>query len=198
MILPTTPGGFRVIYADPPWDFSGNSVENPGRNARGHYECMSLDEITALEVADITAEDAICFFWITGPFLVVGAHIPIMRAWGFEPSAIGFVWAKLNKRTDGRFFTADDFFMGGGHTTRANAEYCLIGKKGKSLRKSRGVREMIVRPLMRHSEKPAETRRRIETYVGGQGPMLELFARHTVPGWHAAGNQVGILDGNAR
>ena len=187
--LPTTPGGFRVIYADVPWDFKANSVANPGRNARRHYECMPLDGIAALPVADITAPDAALFMWITGPFFVAGAHAPIMRAWGFEPAAIGFVWAKLNKRTDGKFFTVDDFFMGGGLTTRANTEFCLIGKKGKSLRKSMSVRELIVSPVMRHSEKPQEAMARIEQYA--EGPYLEMFSRRSRPGWQVWGKEAG-------
>jgi hypothetical protein len=42
------------------------------------------------------AKDAFLFLWITGPFLALGAHLFVMQAWGFTPSAIGFVWAKLN------------------------------------------------------------------------------------------------------
>lgn len=46
---------------------------------------MSLDDIARLPVEAVAAEDCHLFFWVTGPFLVTGAHIPIMRAWGFEP-----------------------------------------------------------------------------------------------------------------
>jgi N6-adenosine-specific RNA methylase IME4 len=39
---------YRVLVADPAWDFKSNSKERPGRNARRHYDTMSLDEIAAL------------------------------------------------------------------------------------------------------------------------------------------------------
>src|ERR1700743_657191 len=89
---------YRIIAADVPWAFKSNSVGKPGRNAMRHYDCMSLDDIAALPVRDVVADDACLFFWITGPFLAIGAHIPIMKAWGFEPSGMGFVWIKLNPR----------------------------------------------------------------------------------------------------
>ncbi len=190
--LPTIPGGFKVILADPPWNFKSNSLANPGRNARRHYACMSLADIAALPVADITAQDAVLFMWITSPFLVLGAHLPIMKAWGFKPSAVGFVWAKTNKSAHGKFLTRDDFFMGGGFTTRSNTELCLIGSKGRSLRKSASVRELIVAPVSRHSEKPLEAMARIEAYA--DGPRLEMFSRKSRPGWIAWGKETGKYD----
>ncbi len=185
--LPTTTGGWPVIYADPPWNFKSNSIEKPGRNARRHYDCMSLSDIAAMRVAEITAQDATLFLWITGPMLVIGAHFPIMKAWGFKPSAIGFTWIKLNRKCEGNLFSHDDIFMGGGFTTRKNAEFCLIGRKGKSMRKSASVREVIVSPVLQHSRKPDETRKRIEAYC--DGPRLELFARETCDGWASVGNE---------
>jgi N6-adenosine-specific RNA methylase IME4 len=56
----------------------------PGRNARRHYRCLTLEQIASLPVKDVVARDAYLWFWIPGPFLVLGAHLPIMRAWGFE------------------------------------------------------------------------------------------------------------------
>jgi hypothetical protein len=46
-----------------------------------------------------------------------------MRAWGFEPTAMGFVWIKLNPLSSPHFFTPRDIFKGGGFTTRKNAEF---------------------------------------------------------------------------
>ena len=86
---------YRVIAADPPWAFKSNSIVKPGRNAMRHYQTMSLADISALPVQNVVADDAILFLWITGPFLVIGAHIPLMKAWGFAPSGMGFVWIKL-------------------------------------------------------------------------------------------------------
>lgn len=191
MPLPPIPpaGGFDVILADPPWPMATNSAAKPGRNVRRHYPTMSLADIAAMPVRDIVARDAVLFMWITGPFLVLGAHIPIMKAWGFTPSASGFVWVKTNKRAPAAF-TERDLFMGGGFTTRKNAEFCLIGKRGRSLRGDAGVPEVIIAPVQEHSRKPVEARVRIERYVGPGRRKLELFAREQSPGWTAWGNEV--------
>lgn len=200
MPLPPIPpaGGFDVIYCDPPWPMATNSATKPGRNVRRHYPTMPLADIAAMPVRDIVARDAVLFMWITGPFLVLGAHIPIMKAWGFTPSASGFVWIKTNKRAPAEAFTERDLFMGGGFTTRKNAEFCLIGKRGRSLRGDAGVPEVIIAPVMEHSRKPAEARARIERYVGPGRQKLELFAREQSPGWTAWGNEVDKFTESSR
>lgn len=100
-------GQFAAILADPPWRFKSNSTARPGRNAMGHYECMTVEEISALPVGELAAPDSALFLWITGPFLALGAHLPLMRAWGFKPSGMGFVWIKLNPRAASLFFLSD-------------------------------------------------------------------------------------------
>jgi N6-adenosine-specific RNA methylase IME4 len=96
--LPTVPGGFACILADVPSRFRSNSIAKPGRNALRHYACHSMETIATLPIADVAARDALLFFWTTGPLISIGAHIPVIRAWGFEPTAMGFVWVKLNPR----------------------------------------------------------------------------------------------------
>jgi len=183
---------YRVIAADPPWHFKSNSVEKPGRNAMGHYDCMSLTDIAALPVADHAADDAILFLWITGPFMAIGAHLPIMKAWGFKPSGMGFVWIKLNPKAASLFILKEDLAMGGGFTTRKNAEFCLIGKRGRSVRQNAGVHEVIIDPRRQHSRKPDEFYSRAEAY--SEGPYLEMFARQSRPGWDTWGNQATKFD----
>lgn len=183
---------FSCVLADPPWRFASNSVAKPGRNAFGHYDCMPLADIAALPVADLLAENSILFMWITGPFLALGAHIPIMKAWGFKPSGMGFVWIKLNPNAPGLFMVRQDLAMGGGFTTRKNAEYCLIGKRGKSVRLDASVHEVIIAPRRQHSRKPDEVFTRIERYCAG--PRLEMFARESRDGWSSFGNQATKFD----
>ena len=186
---------YRVIAADPPWHFKSNSVENPGRNALGHYACMSLEDIAALPVAQHAADDAVLFLWITGPFMAIGAHLPIMKAWGFKPSGMGFVWIKLNPKAASLFILREDLAMGGGFTTRKNAEFCLIGKRGRSVRQNAGVHEVIIDPRREHSRKPDEFYNRAQAY--SEGPYLEMFARQSRAGWDTWGNQSTKFDGVA-
>lgn len=190
--LPMIPGGFPVICADPPWLYKSNSKAAPGRNAFGHYDCMSLSDIADLPVRETVADNGVLFLWITGPFLAIGAHIPIMRAWGFKATAMGFTWTKLNKRAGGLFICPGDVFMGGGLTTRKNAEFCVIGKRGRSLRRSASVRECIISPVREHSRKPEEFFERVQQYAAG--PYLELFARQSRAGWTTWGNQATKFD----
>jgi N6-adenosine-specific RNA methylase IME4 len=183
---------YRVIAADPPWQFKSNSAAKPGRNAMRHYDCMPLEDINALPVADIAAPDAILFLWITGPFMAIGAHLALMKAWGFKPSGMGFVWIKLNPKAASLFILRADLAMGGGFTTRKNAEFCLIGKRGRSVRQSAGVHEVIIDPRRQHSRKPDEFYSRVEQY--STGPYLEMFARQSRPGWDVWGNQTSKFD----
>jgi N6-adenosine-specific RNA methylase IME4 len=176
---------YRVIAADPPWAFKSNSAARPGRNAMRHYDCMSLGDINALPVSGIVADDAILFLWITGPFMAIGAHLPLMKAWGFKPSGMGFVWIKLNPKAASLFFLEQDLAMGGGFTTRKNAEFCLIGKRGRSVRQSAGVHEVIIEPRREHSRKPDKFFKRVQEY--SEGPYLEMFARQPRKGWDSFG-----------
>jgi|SRR5665213_216261 len=182
-------GHYRVICVDPPWDFKSNSKAEPGRNARRHYACMSQAELAAMPVGDVAANDCALFLWITGPMLAIGAHLPLMKAWGFKPSGMGFVWIKLNPRAASLFMLKSDLAMGGGFTTRKNAEFAIIGKRGRSVRRDAGVHEVIIEPRREHSRKPEQFYDRVERYA--DGPRLELFARTEREGWTTWGDQVG-------
>ena len=77
----------------------------------------------------------------------------------------------------------------GGFTTRKNAEFCVIGKRGPSVRRDAGVHEVIISPRREHSRKPDEFFQRIERYAAG--PYVELFSREHRPGWTCWGNEAG-------
>ena len=172
-------GPYDAIVADPPWHFRSNSKARPGRSAMRHYATMRPEEIAELPVAELTKDDCALFLWITSPQLVIGAHLPVMKAWGFKPSGIAFTWVKLNAKAPELFIVRQDLWMGGGMTTRKNAEFCLLGKRGKSLRVSKSVREIIMDPRREHSRKPVESKIRIEKYLGPTRKVAELFARET-------------------
>jgi N6-adenosine-specific RNA methylase IME4 len=194
--LPTVPSGFACIAADVPSRFKSNSESKPGRNAMRHYKCLSMAALATLPVADVAARGAFLFFWTTGPLLAIGAHIPVMRAWGFEPSAIGFDWAKLNLNAPSLFFVEKDFFFGGGLTTRANLEYVVLGRRGKPKILAHDVPKLVIAPRHReHSRKPDEVYRRIERYCAG--PRLELFARERREGWRCWGDELPPLGESA-
>jgi len=172
MIWPTGP--FPCILADPPWRFRVWSRRGLGRSAERYYPTLTIEDIKAFPVGDIAAPDAFLFLWCTGPFIALGHHVDVIRAWGFEPSGIMFTWAKLNRNAVPPY-TTNSFWMGMGYNSRHNVEICFLGRRGSPQRKSYGVRELIVAPLREHSRKPIEAHQRIEDFC--LGPRLELFAR---------------------
>jgi N6-adenosine-specific RNA methylase IME4 len=192
----------EVWYADPAWKFRANRTDlDPGalaagRNAARHYKTMTLAQIKAIPVAEKSAAQAVCFLWITGPFMAIGEHVSVLKAWGYKPKAIGFTWVKLRKNAPGLFMDPKlDLHVGLGLTTRKNAEFCIIGTRGLSMRKSAKVHEVGLFPLREHSRKPDEFRQRIEEYVGPGKTMVELFARQAAPGWIAMGDEAGKFPG---
>jgi len=114
---------------------------------------------------------------------------------------MGFVWIKLNKNasiTDVRglkLITLDDLFMGGGYTTRKNAEFCLLARRGSPVRLDKSVHEVIIEQRREHSRKPEEARKRIMRYA--DGPYLELFSREDHRKWKTWGNEEGKFNARA-
>ncbi|MCA9640723.1 MAG: hypothetical protein KC492_08495, partial [Myxococcales bacterium] len=82
---------------------------------------------------------------------------------------------------------------GMGNWTRANAEFVLLGRRGKpSTPRARGignVHQLVFAPRGAHSEKPDEVHERI-AHLMGPARRLELFARRPCFGWSAWGNEV--------
>lgn len=179
---------YNIIYADPPWKYWAGGK----RNATRHYKCMEIEEICKLPVKDIADKNCLLFLWITFPIL--DRIFEVITAWGFEYSTCGFVWIKGKKKFNPNqtsFLPQDSIedFFGCGGWTRANAEICLIGKKGTIERKSKNVRQIIYSNVRNHSQKPIETRDRIIELVGDL-PRIELFARGRMEDWDVWGNEV--------
>ena len=182
------PNKYQVIYADPPWCYS-DKRKHAGKNnphgaggAEKHYKTMKIEEIKNLQVKNICAENCYLFLWVTSPMIQEG--LDVIKSWGFKYKTIAFVWVKMKKdmtkpRGDGI-----------GNYTLSNAEYVLIGHKGKYWRNDASVRQILLKPKTRfHSQKPTEIMDRIVRMVGDV-PRIELFARQRVDGWDAWGNEV--------
>ena len=106
---------FGVIYADPPWRFEPYSRETGiDRAADNHYPTMTLDEIKALDVPSIAANDCVLFLWATAPMLTQA--LEVMAAWGFTYVS-QVIW---DKDADGH-----------GYWFINRHEILLVGTKGK-------------------------------------------------------------------
>lgn len=169
---------YNIVYADPAWTYGewGNGTREPGI----HYNLMKTEDIAALPVSSIAADDCILFMWATYPLLPEA--LDVVKAWGFKYKTVGFVWVKKNKNADTNFF-------GLGGWTRANSEICIIGVKGNITRMDAGISQVIESAIEEHSRKPAVTRTLITKLVG-ELPRIELFSREKTDGWDCWGNEV--------
>lgn len=171
---------YSVIYADPPWTYHTWSDKGNGRSAENHYPTMSIEDISALPVAELAAKDCALFMWVTFPTL--RKAMTVIDAWGFTYKTVAFVWIKENRQTP-------SLFWGLGYWTRSNAEICVLATKGNPRRLSASVHQVILSRIEQHSKKPDETRDRIVQLMGDV-PRVELFARQAVPGWDVWGNEI--------
>lgn len=171
---------YNIIYADPPWNFKVWSKKGQGRSAEAHYSTMGIEEICALPVSDIAAEDCCLFMWATFPLLK--ECFEVIEAWGFQYKTCAFTWVKQCQKSD-------KLFWGMGYWTRSNAEVCLLATKGKPKRMSASVHSVIMSNVREHSRKPDEARGRI-VQLCGDFPRIEVFARQQVDGWDCWGNEV--------
>lgn len=193
---PANAGKYKMIAADPPWHFRARTALQmtnwtSRRDAEKHYSVLGVEDIKALPVSDWAAKDAHLLLWTTGPCLPQAFEV--IEAWGFRYSAVAFTWIKLKRSIDARqsrllAFGEMDLHVGLGLTTRKNAEFCLLGRRGNAHRNSKRVREIILAPVREHSRKPEEFYRRSVEYA--DGPYLDMFSRQRRPGWDAWGNEV--------
>ena len=52
---------YKIIYADPPWQYRVYSKKGQGRSAENHYHTMNIKDIMALPVDKIADKDCIFF-----------------------------------------------------------------------------------------------------------------------------------------
>jgi N6-adenosine-specific RNA methylase IME4 len=175
---------FRVIYADPPWDFKTFSAKGTGRSAVSHFDTMSLKELQALSISDFAAKDCALLLWVTR-WLPSRAIADLLDSWGFVEKGTAFTWVKTTK--DGKRFP-----IGNGYSTRANPERCLLATRGKPKVLAHNVPELIIALRQQYARKPVVVYEYIERLYAG--PYIELFSRNTRPGWASWGKEVGLFD----
>lgn len=178
--LPTVEGGFKTVYADPPWQFQNRTGKvAPEHRRLDRYSTMTLETIKTLPVADHVAKDAHLYLWVPNALLPDG--LAVMEAWGFRYIS-NIIWAKRRKDggPDGR---------GVGFYFRNVTEILLFGVRGslRTLPPARSQVNMVETRKREHSRKPDELYPLIEAC--SPGPFLEMFARRAQPGWQAYGDE---------
>jgi hypothetical protein len=89
--------GAGAILADPGIAFRTRSPKGEARSPQHHYRCMSFEELVALPVRSVAADDCFLFLWV--PLRSVFLVRPLMESWGFDFSGSAFAWAKLDKKS---------------------------------------------------------------------------------------------------
>lgn len=164
-------GKFSVIYADPPWRYE--HIESESRAIENQYPTMSLDEICAMPVQDICADDCVLFLWATSPKLAEAMRV--IEFWGFDYRT-SMVWVKDK--------------IGMGYYARQRHELLLIAKRGNPVTPEPSARpdSVVESERTEHSRKPEIFYDLIERMYP-EFPRVELFCRTPRPGWRVWGNQ---------
>lgn len=165
-------GTFNVLYADPPWRYEHSVTDS--RQIENQYPTMSLDDICALPIGEITEPDAVLLLWATSPKLAEAMQV--IDAWGFTYRSC-MVWDKER--------------MGMGYYARQQHELLLIAARGNLPVPEAANRPRSVIRIERdekHSAKPHEFYQIIERMYP-EYRKVELFARERRPDWAAWGNQ---------
>lgn len=166
----TAPTVFKTVLADPPWDIQQKGI----RGAEHHYPLMKLDQIKAMPVGSLVADNAHLWLWVTNATLRDGYDVA--EAWGFSVRS-PLTWIKMR--------------LGLGQYLRNSTEHLLFATRGKAPVNFRSQPTWINAPVQEHSVKPNEQYAVIERI--SDGPYLELFARRRPPStrdWSVWGNEI--------
>lgn len=166
-------GKYRVLYADPPWQYDNKISADKFNDSQLHYPTMTIETICALPVRDLALDNAVLFLWVTSPLLE--DSFKVINAWGFHYKT-SFVWDKVVKTF--------------GHYNGVRHEFLLAAVRG-SCQPDISLQPDSVVTIAKsdHSHKPEEFRAIIESLYP-YGPRIELFARKHVEGWTSWGNEV--------
>lgn len=160
---------FGCIYADPPWLYDNQGTRAATGN---HYSGMTVDELCALPIRDLAADNAHLHLWTTNGFLFECPRI--FDAWGFEFRS-SFVWIKPQ--------------MGIGNYWRNSHEILLTAIRGDAKRfNDHSMKSWLECDRGAHSAKPEQVRQMLQR--ASAGPYLELFGRQVAQGWTVWGNQI--------
>jgi N6-adenosine-specific RNA methylase IME4 len=159
---------YRVLLADPPWEYGNKSTRNA---ASKQYQTQSVTDICDMPFSQMCMDDSYCFLWATVP--LIREAFTVLEAWGFDYKS-QFIWCK-------------DGSPGMGNYWRISHELLLLGKRGNPPvpRPSTRAKSFLRTKRGRHSEKPKSVRAMIERMV--DGPYMELYGREKVLGWTVYG-----------
>ena len=171
---------YRTIVADPPWHYDKRGgfswrkgVPSGETEDFLDYQTMTLEEIAALPVAALAADDAHLFVWTTQKYLM-WTQAAVTREWGFDYVKL-LVWGK----------PPTGFSLGGAFGN--SCEFVVYARRGRPDTHGKTPRDWWEWSRHGHSVKPEAFLDTIEGVC--PGPYLELFARRQRLGWDTWGNE---------
>jgi N6-adenosine-specific RNA methylase IME4 len=198
---------YSVICADPPWRFDDALRHSDiKRGAEANYNVMTIDDIKALPIKDITdPTGAVLALWV--PSSILDEGLDVMKSWQFTLKQ-SWIWVKIKKEpfkklskqkvVDWNNIDWNDFLsFGMGRISRGVHEVALIGTCGKmnSKIRNRSERSVFFAPNLRHSQKPEILQDKLDRIFPDQElNRLELFARRVRTGYHCLGNEIDGKD----
>ena len=161
---------YNTIEMDPPWPYRDKNIGWRGEEGAAlKYPLMSLEELKALPISNVSNKDSVLFLWVTIPFLPQGPKVLECYGYSYKTSII---WRKIMSHGMGWWF-------------RGQCEICLVGIKGKVKAFHAQKSNFIQTKVRKHSQKPEEFYELIEPFCGI--PRLELFASTKRDGWDSVG-----------
>ncbi|SRR6266851_421332 len=165
---------YRIIYADPPWDYEMMLTNKAfiTYDVRDHYPVMALQAICDLPVETWLEDDAVLFLWVTSPMLEKALNV--VHAWGFAYKTT-FVWDKIRHNM--------------GHYNSVRHELLYVCTRGACQPDVKQLFDSVqsIERSDKHSQKPVEFYDIIET-IYTRGRKLEMFARTRREGWDVYGH----------
>jgi len=169
-ILAPIEGTYEVIVIDPPWPY-GTEYNKETRRVASPYKELSIEELEKFKLP--ASDNCILWLWTTHKF--IKDAFELIDIWKFDYK-LTFVWDKVK--------------LGIGSWLRCQAEFCLLGIKGKPQWNLSNERDILRIPRGKHSEKPDEFYDMVEKLCPTKGEYADIFSRKKRPGWRSYGDEV--------
>jgi len=180
--------GYQTILMDPPWQERGGGKSK--RGADRHYPLLAKKEIfDVVRNSGKWRPVKSCHLWMWATSNFLKDALWLIDVFGFEYKTSA-VWVKARPVVRIGHFVDLGLQIGLGQYMRHAHEWLLLATRGPAMVPGATIRQpsVIFAQRSKHSEKPEESYRLIETT--SPGPRLELFAREQIDGWDCWGNEV--------
>jgi N6-adenosine-specific RNA methylase IME4 len=151
-----------VLVLDPAWQYDKDAWRFAASTP--DYPTMTVEEIRQVDVPGLADQDCILWLWTTNKHMADA--LDLVRHWGFRQKTI-MTWVKDR--------------MGVGEWLRGQTEHCILAVRGRPVKTLTNQTTVLQAPRGRHSEKPEEFYRLVESLCPGS--KVELFARRPREGW---------------